>query len=124
VCVCVCVCVCVLLLLDCSHHRYMFHWPGIFPENMPMLDPPHIETCGIPVMTMPMCKQGEWSWKKCRLDSWRAMTELQQAGKLRALGVSNFDIRQVRKSSVFFFFYMRQCVCALTYTMQCGGCSV
>lgn len=76
---------------------YMFHWPGIFPQNLPMTDPPHIETCGIPVTEMPPCKQETWSWKNCRLESWRAMTELQAAGKIGALGVSNFDISQMEE---------------------------
>lgn len=76
---------------------FMFHWPGLFPENLPMTDPPHIETCGIPVTAMPKCKQTSWGWKQCRLDSWRAMTELQAAGKVGALGVSNFDIDQMEE---------------------------
>ena len=29
-------------------------------------------------------------WDKINLDSWRAMTELYKAGKIRAIGVSNF----------------------------------
>jgi diketogulonate reductase-like aldo/keto reductase len=64
---------------------------------MPMLDPPHIETCGIPVTAMPKCKAESWSWKACRRDSWRAMSELQKEGKLRALGTSNFELRQLRE---------------------------
>lgn len=76
---------------------YMFHWPGLFPENIPMMDPPHVETCGIPVTEMPPCKQQSWGWKDCRLESWRAMSELQKAGKIRALGVSNFEVAQLQE---------------------------
>eukprot|EP00040_Diaphanoeca_grandis_P022674 m.122356 g.122356 ORF g.122356 m.122356 type:complete len:360 (+) comp28916_c0_seq3:187-1266(+) len=76
---------------------YMFHWPGLFPQNLPMLDPPHVEACGIPVLEMPECKQQSWGWKQCRVDTWRAMVELQQQGKIRALGVSNFEVSQMEE---------------------------
>jgi diketogulonate reductase-like aldo/keto reductase len=56
---------------------YMFHWPGLFVSDLPMLPDKHVETCGIPVTAVPDCKRGERSWKKCRLETWRAMLELQ-----------------------------------------------
>jgi diketogulonate reductase-like aldo/keto reductase len=76
---------------------YMFHWPGLFENNLPMEPSKHVETCGIPVTADPPCKKGERSWKKCRLGSWKAMLELQAAGKIRALGTSNFEIPQLQQ---------------------------
>jgi diketogulonate reductase-like aldo/keto reductase len=76
---------------------FMFHWPGLFDNNLPMLPAKHVETCGIPVTTDPPCKKGERSWKKCRLESWTAMLELQAAGKIRALGTSNFEVPQLQQ---------------------------
>ena len=76
---------------------YMFHWPGVFVSNLPMEPSKHVETCGVPVTQVPACKVGQRSWAKCRLDSWRAMLELQAAGKIRALGTSNFEVPQLRQ---------------------------
>lgn len=76
---------------------YMFHWPGLFPQDLPMLDPPHVEVCGKPVLKMPDCKAGQWGWKRCRLETWRAMSDLQTQGKIKALGVSNFEIAQMQE---------------------------
>jgi diketogulonate reductase-like aldo/keto reductase len=64
---------------------YMFHWPGMYENQLPMMAAKHPEVCGKSILEVPPCKKGQPSWKQCRLDSWRAMTELQKAGKIRAL---------------------------------------
>lgn len=76
---------------------YMFHWPGVFVSNLPMDPATHTESCGIPVLDVPPCKRGRASWKQCRLDSWRAMLELQAQGKIRALGTSNFEVATLQE---------------------------
>jgi len=76
---------------------YMLHWPGVFVSNLPMTRGEHPETCGVPVQDVPACKKHEASWKKCRLGSWQAMLELQQQGKIRALGTSNFEVAQLEQ---------------------------
>jgi len=76
---------------------YMFHWPGVFVSNLPMSTAEHPETCGIPVLDVPACKKHEASWKKCGMGSWQAMLELQEQGKIRALGTSNFEVAQLNE---------------------------
>jgi len=76
---------------------YMFHWPGLFVSDLPMLPSHHPETCGIPVTSVPECKKGQASWRQCRLESWRAMRDLQAAGKIKAIGTSNFEIAQLQE---------------------------
>ena len=73
----------------------MFHWPGMFVSNLPM--GPGGTACGVPVADVPPCKQGTPSWKRCRGESWRAMLQLQSAGKVRALGTSNFEVAQLQE---------------------------
>jgi len=53
----------------------LIHWPSNFDPNAPL----------------PRCASGsEGSWTRCRLETWRAMEEFCNAGKVRSLGVSNF----------------------------------
>ena len=42
-------------------------------------------------------KQPEGTWR----DSWRALEELQKSGKIRAIGVSNFDVGQLAELAAF-----------------------
>ena len=76
---------------------YMYHWPGMFVDQLPMEPAAHPEVCGTPVLDVPPCKQHSPSWKNCRLESWRAMSDLQKAGKIRALGTSNFEIPHLKE---------------------------
>jgi diketogulonate reductase-like aldo/keto reductase len=76
---------------------YMFHWPGMYENQLPMMADKHPEVCGKSVLEVPPCKRGQPSWKQCRLQSWRAMGELQKAGKIRALGTSNFEVPQLKQ---------------------------
>ena len=76
---------------------YMFHWPGMYQNQLPMLPAKHPEVCGTAVLDVPPCKKGQPSWKHCRLESWRALSELQKAGKIRALGTSNFELPQLKQ---------------------------
>lgn len=38
----------------------------------------------------PRRKEGDTDWKQVDLDTWKAMTELKEQGKIKALGLSNF----------------------------------
>eukprot|EP01051_Picozoa_sp_SAG22_P011655 SAG22_NODE_1141_length_5388_cov_2.279259_1_plen_356_part_00 len=76
---------------------YMFHWPGMYEDQLPMMAGKHPEVCGTSVLEVPPCKRGQPSWKQCRLGSWKAMLELQAAGKIRALGTSNFEVHQLQQ---------------------------
>eukprot|EP00729_Bicosta_minor_P022718 gene22718-27264_t len=75
---------------------YMFHWPGVFMDQIPLLPPKHFETCNTRVTEVPPCKVGHWTWSNCRLESYRAINDLQQEGKIRATGVSNFEIPHLK----------------------------
>lgn len=59
----------------------LIHWPANFDPSAPS----------------PECARGEGSWRACRADTWRAMEDAVKAGKVRALGVSNFGVRHLRE---------------------------
>ena len=81
----------------------MMHWPGTFNWQIPMYPPGddrcgsgslprcHVELCGETVLQEPLCKQGRWSWKECRAETWDAFKAMQEAGTVKAIGVSNFE---------------------------------
>ena len=69
----------------------------MYENQLPMMADKHPEVCGKSVLEVPPCKRGQPSWKQCRLQSWRAMGELQKAGKIRALGTSNFEVPQLKQ---------------------------
>lgn len=58
----------------------LIHWPANFD----------------PQAALPACAAGQpGSWRRCRLDTWRAMEDAHRTGKARALGVSNFGVRHL-----------------------------
>jgi len=58
----------------------LIHWPSNFDSKS----------------KVPACAHAPGSWSHCRRQTWRAMERAQRAGKLRALGVSNFNERHMR----------------------------
>jgi len=58
----------------------LIHWPGEFTRS------------GQPV---PNCKEGQSSWTECRIQSWRALETIFQQERVRAIGVSNFEVNHL-----------------------------
>jgi len=58
----------------------LLHWPGPIPAT------------GI---NWPCYQNANNSFKLCRQDSWRALEDVFRAGKARAIGVSNFEIKHL-----------------------------
>lgn len=56
----------------------LIHWPGS------LTNPPN-----------PPCKQNQTTWAKCRVETWRALETLFQQDKVRAIGVSNYQVNHI-----------------------------
>jgi len=74
---------------------YVVHWPAEFPDRWPQ------HWCGpadiAREITEPPCKKGSNNWKECRMGTWKAMVELKKAGKIKALGVSNYETWHIQE---------------------------
>eukprot|EP01007_Sphenomonas_quadrangularis_P003726 NODE_797_length_1167_cov_197.413238_g645_i0.p1 GENE.NODE_797_length_1167_cov_197.413238_g645_i0~~NODE_797_length_1167_cov_197.413238_g645_i0.p1 ORF type:complete len:339 (+),score=109.70 NODE_797_length_1167_cov_197.413238_g645_i0:27-1019(+) len=42
------------------------------------------------------CSRNNNSWQPCRVHAWQALIDIQKAGKVRAIGVSNFEIKHIK----------------------------
>eukprot|EP00927_Polykrikos_kofoidii_P032014 TRINITY_DN27399_c0_g2_i1.p1 TRINITY_DN27399_c0_g2~~TRINITY_DN27399_c0_g2_i1.p1 ORF type:complete len:990 (+),score=128.78 TRINITY_DN27399_c0_g2_i1:43-3012(+) len=58
----------------------VMHWPSAFDPAAPL----------------PLCAKMEGGWRGCRRETWRAMETLHRQGFVRALGVSNFNVRHLQ----------------------------
>lgn len=59
----------------------LIHWPGNRPGTF---DKP-----------IPPCKQGKSTWTDCRIQTWRALEKLFDQKKVRAIGVSNYQVNHL-----------------------------
>ncbi|CAF1455016.1 unnamed protein product [Adineta steineri] len=59
----------------------LIHWPGAQPGSS-----------GQPI---PSCKQGKSTWADCRFQTWQALTKLFDEKRVRAIGVSNFEVNHL-----------------------------
>jgi diketogulonate reductase-like aldo/keto reductase len=77
---------------------YMMHWPGMFSDSITVGSTTHIMHCGVNhTAQAPACKRGKPNWRQCRKGTWQAMRDLQAAGKIRALGTSNFEVAHMEE---------------------------
>ena len=63
--------------------------------DLVLLHFPSISAFG-PLMSSPCSKEGK-SAKECRVETWKALSELQASGKIRNAGVSNFAVKHLQE---------------------------
>ncbi|CAF3588633.1 unnamed protein product [Adineta steineri] len=59
----------------------LIHWPGEQP--------------GQPGKPIPPCVKEDGTWKECRIQSWRALETLFNQKRVRAIGVSNYEVNHL-----------------------------
>ena len=86
---------------------YMFHWPGLFPQDLPMLDPPHLEVSNAYTAQVVLSMRGREGRER-------------EGGRERERRLKSMSARVAGFSSFSFFFFSTSPSC-IVFTIVSTG---